>query len=63
MVVKKDKKEVTTIQVEKELVETLRSLGHMGDTYSMVIRRLLNNHKGDAHDNRGDTDEPVGDRH
>ena len=63
MVVKKDKKEVTTIQVEKDLAETLRSLGRMRDTYSTVIWRLLDGHKGDAHDNRGDTDEPVGNRH
>ena len=64
MVAKRDKKEVTTIQVEKDLAETLKGLGRMGDTYSTVIRRLLNGNKGDAYDNRGVTrDEPVGDRH
>ena len=38
---KKEKKPVTTIQVEVELVEQLEELGHMHDNYSDVIRRLL----------------------
>ena len=38
---KKEKKPVTTIQVEVELVEQLEELGRMHDNYSDVIRRLL----------------------
>ena len=61
---KKEKKVMTTIWVERDLVEELKQLGTMGDNYSTVIRRLLNGNKGDVYDNRGVTrDEPVGDRH
>jgi len=59
---KKEKKDLTTIQIEKDLAKELRQLGTMDDNYSTVIWRLLNGRKGDAHDNRGvGRDEPAGD--
>jgi len=45
-----NKKKMTTIQVEREVAEMLKGFGRMGDTYSAVIRRLMNGRKGDAHD-------------
>ncbi len=67
MVARQDRKEVTTIQVEKDLAETLRSLGRMGDTYSTVIRRLLNGkdpiRKGEPHGEGEDEPTRVGDHH
>lgn len=45
---KKPKKAMTTIWIEKDLTLELRKLGGMDDTYSTVIRRLLNQ-KGDTH--------------
>lgn len=58
----KTRKRMITIQVEAELAEMLKDRGRMGDTYSVVIRRLLNGSKGDADENRGVTrDEPAGD--
>ncbi len=35
------KEETTTICLDKDLVPLLKAQGHMGDTYSTVIRRLL----------------------
>jgi len=49
---------MTTIWVEKDLVEQLKKLGKMGDTYSAVIRRLLDGNKpegeGKPHGDRKD---------
>lgn len=59
--VKKEKKAMTTIQVERSIAAQLQGLGKWGDTYSTIIRRLLNGNKGDAHEDRGDArDEPAG---
>jgi len=55
MVDKKQRENMTTIWVEKEVVEMLKDLGRMGDTYSAVIRRLVN---GSKPDEKG---EPQGD--
>lgn len=42
------KKQMITIQIEAELAEMLKDRGRMGDTYSVVIRRLLDgNNPGD----------------
>jgi len=57
---KKPKKDMTTIWVEKNLALELRKLGGMDDTYSTVIRRLLD-HKGGPH-GEGEH-EPAGDGH
>jgi len=58
------KKDMTTIWVEKSLVEKLKSLGKMGDTYSAVIRRLIDGQKpNDEGGPHGDTkDESTRDR-
>jgi len=45
MVDKKTREDMTTIWVEKEVAEMLKDLGRMGDTYSAVIRRLLDGRK------------------
>lgn len=55
MVEKKRRKNMTTISVEKEVAEMLKDLGRMGDTYSAVIRRLVNGSKPD------EKEEPRGD--
>lgn len=34
-------RKTTTIQIEADLIPILEELGHMHDTYSDVIRRLL----------------------
>ncbi|MCD6480956.1 MAG: hypothetical protein J7L31_01625 [Thermoplasmata archaeon] len=34
-------KDVTTIQVDKELRDMLKKMGKKGDTYSDIIRRLI----------------------
>jgi len=34
----------TTIQLEKSTVENLKNVGTMGDTYDIVIRRLIDEH-------------------
>ena len=36
---------VTTIKISRELMEDLKKLGLMGDSYEDVIRRLLEKHK------------------
>lgn len=64
----KEKKRMITIQIEAELAELLKDCGRMGDTYSVVIRRLLNGQKpavkGDPHEDKGDkTDESTGNGH
>ena len=56
---------MTTIWVERELAEELKSHGKMGDTYSTVIRRLLSGSnpagKGEPHEDRGGKgNEPTG---
>uniref|UniRef100_A0A6M3MBD2 Uncharacterized protein n=1 Tax=viral metagenome TaxID=1070528 RepID=A0A6M3MBD2_9ZZZZ len=45
---KKPKKDMTTIWVERDVALELRKLGGMDDTYSTVIRHLLDN-KGGPH--------------
>lgn len=45
---RKPKKDMTTIWVEKDVALDLRKIGSMDDTYSTVIRRLLD-HKGGPH--------------
>jgi len=35
------KKDITTIQITREVRDQLRQLGKMGDTYDEVIRRLI----------------------
>ncbi len=45
---------MTTIWIEKDLVDQLKERGHMGDTYSTVIRRLLTGN-GKKPDERGIT--------
>jgi len=37
----KDKNKMTTIWIERALAQELRKLGDMDDTYTTVIRRLL----------------------
>lgn len=60
----KEKKAMTTIWIERDLAQELRLLGTMDDTYTTVIRRLLNGKKGDAGESRGVTgDEHTGDSH
>lgn len=55
MVEKKPRKDMTTIWVEKEVVEMLKDLGRIGDTYSVVIRRLVDGRKPDEKEKpRGD---------
>ena len=50
----KDKKEpMTTIQVTKSIAAQLQSLGKWGDTYSLIIERLLNGSKGAPYEDRG----------
>ena len=56
MVEKKARANMTTIWVEKEVVELLKDLGRIGDTYSVVIRRLIDGRKP------GDKGGPYGDR-
>ena len=41
MVDKKEKKKMITISIEQEVAELLKESGHMHDTYSTVIRRLI----------------------
>ena len=63
MAEKKNRKDMTTIWVEKEVVGMLRNLGRMGDTYSTVIRHLVNGRRPDRGepDDKGDErDEPAG---
>lgn len=36
------KKDVTTIQISKDVREQLRKLGKMGETYDDVIKKLMN---------------------
>ena len=57
MVEKKARKDMTTIWVEKRLVEELRTLGRMGDSFTAVIRRLIDGRKPE------DKGGPHGDRH
>lgn len=43
--VTKDKKEMTTIQIEKDVAKKLQELASWGETYNAVILRLLNGSK------------------
>ena len=51
----KKKKTMITISIEKEVAELLEGQGHMHDTYSTVIRRLIESN-GKPHE-RGTTGE------
>ena len=42
---KKDKKEKTKVEIETEILNELIKLKKVGDTYSSVIRRLLDGRK------------------
>ena len=59
-----DKSQKSSIQLSKALIARLGALGKKGDTYEVIIWRLLNGSKGDAHEDRGDkTDESSGNGH
>lgn len=59
-----NKEPMTTIQVTRSIAAQLQSLGKWGDTYSTIIRRLLDGRKGDPHEDRGEkTDESTGASH
>lgn len=62
--VDKEKRAMTTIQVEKAIALELQTLGRWGDTYSTIIRRLLNGSRGDPHEDRREArDESTWDGH
>ncbi|MDP2729154.1 MAG: hypothetical protein Q8O55_01570 [Dehalococcoidales bacterium] len=54
-----DRKDMTTIWVEKSLAKKLRQLGTMDDTYSTVIRRLMNGSKPDEKEALGEHGQDV----
>jgi len=55
------KSQKSSIQLSKALIARLGALGKKGDTYEVIIWRLLNGSKGDQHEDRGDkTDESTG---
>ena len=59
-----DKSQKSSIQLSKALIAKLGALGKKGDTYEVIIWRLLNGSKGDTHEDRGDkTDESSGNGH
>jgi len=35
------RREITTIQISKETRELLKQIGHKGETYDQIIRRLI----------------------
>lgn len=43
-----DKKDKSKVEIEKEVLNQLIKLKEVGDTYSDVIRRLLNEHKNSS---------------
>ena len=56
-----EKSQKSSIQVSKALIARLGALGKKGDTYEVIIWRLLNKSKGDPHEDRGDKgNEPTG---
>ena len=56
-----DKSQKSSIQLSKALIAKLGALGKKGDTYEVIIWRLLNGSRGDPHEDRGDkTDESTG---
>lgn len=56
-----EKKEKSSIQLSKALIARLGALGKKGDTYEVIIWRLLNGSKGEPHEEKGDgRDESVG---
>ena len=56
-----DKSQKSSIQLSKALIARLGALGKKGDTYEVIIWRLLNKSKGDPHEDRGDKgNEPTG---
>lgn len=58
-----DKEKKSSIQLSKSLIARLGALGRKGDTYEVIIERLLDGRKGDADDSRGvERDESTGDR-
>lgn len=58
----KEKKDMTSIQVQRSTAKQLQNLwGKWNDTYDAVILRLINGVKGDPHEDKGDErDESVG---
>ena len=50
----KDKEKKSSIQLSKGLIAELGAMGKKGDTYEVIIWRLLNGRRGDAHEKRGD---------
>ena len=56
-----EKSQKSSIQLSKALIARLGALGKKGDTYEVIIWRLLNRSKGDPHEDRGDKgNEPTG---
>ena len=56
-----EKSQKSSIQLSKALIARLGALGKKGDTYEVIIWRLLNKSKGDPHEDRGDKgNEPTG---
>ena len=57
--IEKSKEKKSSIQLSKALIARLGALGKKGDTYEVIIWRLLTGcnpaMKGVAHENRGDT--------
>lgn len=57
----KEKKDMTSIQVQRSTVKQLQNLwAEWNDTYDAVILRLLNGVKGDPHEDMGGRDESAG---
>jgi len=53
----KEKKDMTTIGVQKSTAKRLQGLWReWDDTYDSVILRLINGSKGNPHEDRGDGD-------
>ena len=59
-----EKSQKSSIQLSKALIAKLGALGKKGDTYEVIIWRLLNGRKGDPdEDGRGKRDESARDGH
>ena len=61
--VSKGKEGMTTIQIQRDTAKLLQDLGHMGETYDAVIRRLINGARleGVPHGGREDESARTGD--
>ena len=55
--VSKGKVGMTTIQIQKDTAKLLQDLGHMGETYDAVIRRLINGARPEGGPHGGREDE------